>query len=485
MKFRYDALNNNRQKLSGVISGEDQEEARRKLHGMGLTVLSLEEDPNATETPMPMDGVTTFYFRVRDKKGKEVTGTIDAPDRKAAFLRLLQEYDFDILSLCETTVPEADRDAKGREGLDALKRSIEEESDGEITFADKPSEAEADIPKVDNRILEQKKEITKNVEEIVGNAKEVLEQFKEVIENEEYRAIQDQIDHLMRMRLSNNIKYIQDLADELLVLLDDVLQKYSHEEEGESASASSPEMQGDDTLYQEGVEKHGEARGIKHISQRMGSMMKKYKKKKLRKKRVQKNVHQSELGKRFSLFFSSITTFFSHLFRALSTKNAHVRRRYFKSSREALGRIGALFAPSKKLNKIHEEAERAAPAQEVISEENEELQSSAPQGFQHFFFRFFEEAHLFMGFVLAFYIGYFFLAGLGYTRFGDAMPLFSFVERTLETKFLFLVTGIFFLLFLGLTLIVRLSYRSVLLGTTYFLLTLFVVALYYVNFPYL
>ena len=128
MDFSYIAINSKYQKVTGDITAETNEKAKEQLHKMGLSVLKMSESAGgATDAVTSSGNIHTFWFLIRDQNGQESSGTIDAADRKTAFRRLMSEYKFEVLALCEDSVPEENRLEEGKKGLTELAAEIKAE----------------------------------------------------------------------------------------------------------------------------------------------------------------------------------------------------------------------------------------------------------------------------------------------------------------------------------------------------------------------
>jgi|GEM_PF-6937717 len=228
MNFSYVAINSKYQKVTGVIDAGDAEQAKEQLHKMGFSVLEIGETlaPVTEQAATLQETVPTFWFLVRDQNGQESEGTIEALDRKNAFRRLRSEYKFEVLALCSSQIPAEERRAAGAMGLEELAEELHQEVGLETGIS--PAD-DADIEVVaDKHFQQQRKQILEEVDRVTKKAEEILATYKEKISGEEFRSIKTAMDTLMRIKLSNNIEYIKDLAEELFESIRQVLQKYEN-----------------------------------------------------------------------------------------------------------------------------------------------------------------------------------------------------------------------------------------------------------------
>jgi hypothetical protein len=483
VKFSYIALNHEHKKLTGVVSGEDEKEAREKLHNLRLSIIVLtrtSDDASETgiQTETGEEGILTFIFEALDTKGKNVKGTIDAESRKTAFYRLLSEYNFEILSLCDTKVPLEERGEKGKQGLEELAFEIEAEF-GAVQYDPLDDFLFDTKTERSDEFLNARNELIENVEEIVERAKQVLEEFEEEINADEYRTIKMKIESLMRLRLSNNLKYIQDLANELLTFIDSVVRKHV-ESSSDDLEVHSPMNIAE---KEENISGHLRVLSqVKGISERMGTLLgvtKKtshFRKKKKRREGMEKNMAPS----RFGLFLRVVKKMFWSLKRILFTRSAAVRRQHLGKIYEYFEDIYRIFqTPIKKLPLM----ERKIDIEETKQQEKQVMEGVFMKKYQKTaFHQFLQEIHLFFGWLLAFYIIYFYISSFVLIKWGTEFPFFSFLQSSLTNSFPFLMTGILFVLFFGMTLALRFSYGRVLFSLLYLLITVSCIFLFLFNF---
>lgn len=461
-RYSYIALNQQHQKLTGVLSAESEANAREKLHAMAFSVVSLKEEAEIDYQKNAEEGVTTFAFFFRDSKGKESKGTIDAPNRKTAFRRLVAEYNFEILSLADATIPEEKRFEEGKNGLEELAEEVEEEFG--VAFKKIGEKNEEQERKKSESFLERKKELVQSVEEIVKQAKDVLEKFRDEMTGDEVHSIKMRIDNLMRMRLSNNLKYIEDLSDELLTIVDETLRRHVGDDQTvqETAEEIADDIM-DETMYQNAVKERGLIGNLKYSSNRLKRMIKGYRhqqqQKARRKKRLQGSTpeKQNPLLIKVRLAVRIATRSISQLIATALSKNSAVRRQHWETFRENFSLLSHLFQKSEEeLSDIQAKTEGKS-----LSKKAEKTQTNTQFFFQKTLFHWIEELHLFFGWLLSFYVIYFYAGILIIVKGSEKNSFLSFLERSLTNAFPFLITGIFFLLFLGLTLCLRFARQQI------------------------
>lgn len=478
MKFSYVALNPEHRKLTGVISANDEAEARDKLHAMQLSIITIHE---ATEQEIAddLEGLTSFAFHVVDSKGNETRGTIDAKNRKKAFYRLVSEYGFRVLSLCDVAVPLDDREDKGKEGLEELADEVEEEY-GVVQKSALDDLTDDEGTQKNEDFLYAKQELVENVEEIVERAEAVLEKFEDQLTGDEYRSIKLKIDSLMRLRLSNNLKYIQDLADELLILVDTALQQHAEISEDEKKVHSFGVLEQEEEVDSEmhkGVLSH-----IKKIKSKMKKLMGGYKGKKARYRKRNKVKENDEhiMFIRTRLVVRCIKRSGASLKRAIFARNSAVRKQHIKNLISNVKEVHKIIkTPPKKLVAVQKDMEQQDQI-EVEQEKKEQEVKRIRRGAAAR--KFFQELHLFFGWLLAFYVGYFYISSFVLVKWGTETVFFEFLQRSLSNSFPYLIVGFFFILFLGLTLCLRFSFGRVSLASMYMLVTFALIVLFFINY---
>ncbi len=295
---------------------------------------------------------------------------------------------------------------------------------------------------------------------------------------DELHAIKARMDDLMRMRLSNNLKYIQDLSDELLTLVDEALRRHArNDEESKEIARDIADEITDETLYQNASEEIGVLGNLRQVSRRFDRMLRGYKRTHVSKASRQKALDDQEIQNGFflkvRLGFRLFKRSLFHLFRILFSKNSAVRRQHLEQLRVNFSVLFALFPKST--------AEVIAVEKDLDSLEKNLLVSSN-FSFQKTLFRWIEELHLFCGWVLSFYIMYFYLGIFLMVKGGGNSDFFAFLERSLTNPFPFLVTGVIFFLFLGLTLSIRFAAQKFWLSPLFFGFSTFLSILFIFNF---
>ncbi|QQS59528.1 hypothetical protein IPN35_01390 [Candidatus Peregrinibacteria bacterium] len=479
-KFKYITLNQENRKLTGVLAAKDEKEARAKLHAMGLSVVFIEKTNE--EIAEEETGSMSFYFHVVDVKGKETAGTINAKSRETAYIRLISEYGFRVISLCETSVPEQLREEKGKEGLKELSDEVFEK------YGIAPKEPENDLAGSDEKkneyFLQTKKELIKSVEKIAKRAEEVMKGYQDQMTGNEYHEIKIRVDNLMRLRLSNNLKYIQDLADELLDLIDKAQQEHGGTEvseeggiRGEKEEREKQEVNVED--YYLRSKNAGTTSRLGKLSERLAKAL--GKKQKHREEKPQGFLQTNPAAIRTKLIIHSTRKIFRTIRRIIFTKSNAARKEHLHSLVETFQELSDVVSASRA--KLIAKGEKMNAEQEETMKEEENKKKEEQRDYHiNLSYRFFRELRLFFGWLLAFYVSFFYITVFALVKWGNESSFYDFLWRSVTSSFPFMITGSVFLIFAGLTIHVRLSHGKILGYSFGSLVTIGLVVLFLVNF---
>lgn len=239
MKFKYTALGANNQKLEGILEAETLEVAREQLHKMNLSVVAIAELTTAEEAATEeeirakksKEGIKTYFFVALDSQKKEVNGTIDSREPSSAFRRLMMEYQFDVLDLYPEDAADPAAESLKPE-FEEWKQMVEEEAESQ---SKKPglTRGEPEEEKVNEEIVAE-------MDAFIINTKTILKDFRAQYSDLMIREIERVLGELERIRASNNLKHITKLCNELYELIS-------------NPDATNPEQT--DEKYEEVIEK--------------------------------------------------------------------------------------------------------------------------------------------------------------------------------------------------------------------------------------
>lgn len=201
MKFEYSALNNENKKLTGFINADSEESAHSQLNELGLAILTLSEVRESLNDHTP----AKLKFEGLDKNGKKIIGTIPETDYSKAYKRLVEEYSFQVIALYPIDASQSDKE-KAQNQIAELKNKYE---------IDKANENVPDALDANDEIMRQK--LLAETEVILSKVSEVEDLYSEHIKPEELKHINEIKDKLLRLKNSNNLQFIKQSMQELLV----------------------------------------------------------------------------------------------------------------------------------------------------------------------------------------------------------------------------------------------------------------------------
>lgn len=442
MFYAYIALNTENQKLKGVIAANSEQQAKKKLHQVGLSILSLRETDKKESQSVErkeenniLSSLESFTFWVIDPQGKKLSGKIEAKDRKNALKRLAQEYGFEILSLCSTTVPEDQQYTEGQKDLRFLEEEIEEEFGIQFKHSN-TKEKQTNKNDIHNKAFrEEQKEIQKEIEMVSSKTQEILDTHQNKIPAEEYDKTRDLLGQINRLRFSNNFILIRKLIEDLFSEIDSIMNKYILTEDNKDYAKQLREKElFDDTLSQWSKIPQKDVIGkLKNFSKSLDVFLGHSQKSKKRRKKTESEEHLLTEAIEDALFFRRIL---KSLFTAFFTQNTSLRK-------QRITEVKKKFKLWKKAKK-----QKARQREEARARRRKERESH--QAFiskqEKFFLFIMNELHIFLGSIL------FVLFCIGYVTFLiDANHITlsnSFFIRLTQSQYLpSIAIGTFFLFF--------------------------------------
>ncbi len=218
MRFKYTALSPNNQKVEGVLTAETLALAQEEMHKMGFSILSLNEIAESEfaklkiekEAKKTAEGIKAFRFSAIDPSGKTVEGTIDAENDAKAFRRLVTEYGFRVKELYTLGAGENERKASGAR-VKELEQELKASGIDPESFAKKKEETDTQSA-VNPELLGE-------IDRLIQNTKKVLGENKSLFSPPRLKAIETTLGDLERIRTSNNIKHIAEVASQLLEVI--------------------------------------------------------------------------------------------------------------------------------------------------------------------------------------------------------------------------------------------------------------------------
>lgn len=236
MQFKYIATNREGKKLTGVINAPDQTVARAQLNSLGFSILDIKTvQENGPEDP----SLKKYEFEATDPNGKKIKGSIPAKTPLLAYQRLIEEYHFHVENLTPTQATQEELTQWNAGEFEKIKNEYElshNENPKDKTMADL-----VESP----AFVQRKQKLIEEIDAILGKIKTLLSNFSEKISPDKRAAIQGYIDKLLRIKTSNNLDYIANTCKELLgkVQAEEIfLQNQDHSVERQSLLLESQKM---------------------------------------------------------------------------------------------------------------------------------------------------------------------------------------------------------------------------------------------------
>jgi hypothetical protein len=234
MQFQYTATNTEGKQLKGVINSNTVEEARAQLNQLGFSILEITE---TQAVPTEKSTLQKYEFEAFDKTGKQVKGTIPAKTPLLGYKRLADEYHFTITYLAPINATPEEKQAMRLTGLQELKNQYD------LDQNQKPS---AEVPaSEDPKLLAEKELLLKDVDKMLQQIRELLTRFETKISPEKRAEIEGMIDKLLRIKSSNNLEYIRHTSKELLQKIQEdeiFLTESEHDNERQTILQASQKM---------------------------------------------------------------------------------------------------------------------------------------------------------------------------------------------------------------------------------------------------
>lgn len=236
MQFKYTATNPEAKRLTGIINAADETTARTELNHLGFSILEINA---VNETAMQIQSeMEKFEFEAIDKSGKKIKGTIPAKTNLLAYKRLVNEYHFNVLFLIQATATELEKQTLRTTGIETLKNQYDLETH---ELNNSPFKTVVETPE----FLARKKVVIDEVDLILNRIKTLLTTFEAKLSPEKNALIQGYIDKLLRIKASNNLDYILNTCKDLLKRIQDeemFLKTQEHDQERQSILLESQQM---------------------------------------------------------------------------------------------------------------------------------------------------------------------------------------------------------------------------------------------------
>lgn len=223
--FKYTIANKEGKKLNGSVEAPDENTARLELENLGFSILLLAE---TKETPKTDSTLGKFAFEAIDKNSKLVSGTIPAKTADEAISKLQTEYELNVSAIWpENSTKEQIENAR-KEGQKRIQTQIQTP----VT----PQQATNVATETTTQNLEQEKKvqfIKEKIELTLKLVNELIQKFDQELAPDKKVEINKKIDKLLRIKNSTNVDYILESANDLLKFLEEQqksLKENTHQE---------------------------------------------------------------------------------------------------------------------------------------------------------------------------------------------------------------------------------------------------------------
>lgn len=204
--FKYIVGNSEGKKLSGTVEAEDELTARTELNNLGFSILSLHE---TEEKPKTDTTLKKFIFEAIDKNSCIITGTIPSKNEEIALNKLQTEYSLNVTAIWAENATEIEIEGARKKGSLRLQQFLAER---------KKSQQNQQTETQTKSLEEQKKEeaVKAKIEYTLQEVTKMLQTIDQDLDAASRAEINKKIDKLLRIKHSSNIDYILTSAEELL-----------------------------------------------------------------------------------------------------------------------------------------------------------------------------------------------------------------------------------------------------------------------------
>ncbi len=206
MKYKYIALNQSQQTLSGVIEAANDQAAREQLNKLGLSILNLQEYSGSSNTSADF---SRYQFSAFDTAQRKIEGTIAAKNKLNALDRLVNEYQLNVIQLYSTGATEEEKLASNHEvqKLYAELNSIKKQQ--VINQANTEQQTKE----------KYKQQITSEVEKIINAIENFLKKYQTDLKPQELEYLQGRLAHLQKIKFSENLENLELSSKKILEYL--------------------------------------------------------------------------------------------------------------------------------------------------------------------------------------------------------------------------------------------------------------------------
>lgn len=205
--FKYTVANKEGKKLNGTIEVPNEELARSELNNLGFSILNLEQQE--AQNSQEQKDLEKFVFEALDKHSKEITGTIPSSNEEETYRKLTKEYDLTVTAIWKEGSNEEEISKARIEGTKKFQEALRMEEEA--------MSKEQRIKTIEEEKNEQF--IKSKIENVLVGVNSILQEFDKEFDKTQKMDINKKINKILRIKHSSNLEYILASAEELLNFL--------------------------------------------------------------------------------------------------------------------------------------------------------------------------------------------------------------------------------------------------------------------------
>lgn len=218
--YQYVGLSKEQKKLSGVIEAPEQNAAQKKLHDLGIAVLSITENV-AHEGAASQETKPVFEFEGLDGSGKKVVGTIVADDPQAAYVRLRDEYSLFVTTLFSHALSPDEKERAKTRGVAEFEELYQAQKKSAMAAAERSG---VSTPTTMKSVLAGERTLGKEEQAVMNfvaytmqRIQMFLEQQGNSLKPDQRTALQGYLNQLSRIKTSANLDHIVATTKKMLL----------------------------------------------------------------------------------------------------------------------------------------------------------------------------------------------------------------------------------------------------------------------------
>lgn len=215
MLFNYTVVGEQGTQQKGKIEAVSEDDAKKKLNGMGLTVLTLDSEEKEEERGTEKSHLKHFLFSGKDIDGQEVEGTIEAEGELSAYQRLVEEFGVVVHWIILEGLPKAVQEAKKKNSVKNIETLIYERGI-KIKKPKVKNESKVSDFYLDPKFIEKQKFLQGNIEKIIKVANQLLKNSLTTALPGTAASIEQKLNNLEKIKMSNNLIFVEESVNELV-----------------------------------------------------------------------------------------------------------------------------------------------------------------------------------------------------------------------------------------------------------------------------